>query len=191
MQHGHSFEGAIISSTLFLAEHPNEYVLCGGVDELTETVHGLFQRVSIYSATPYAPDDTSTVHNGAIAGEGAGFFLVSANPEGAKARISGIDLFSEYNTPVSQRIQSTIESAGGLRNTDFLLIGAYGDSRSESSYPQLLEHGIRYRHTSGAWGTDIAPAMARLVNNWPSGKERAWIVNHWGHDWSVWLLERV
>lgn len=191
VQHGHSFEGAVVSAALFFAEHPNQNILCGGVDELTETVLGLFQRVSIYTALPYAPDDTTGPHNGAVAGEGAGFFLLSAQGEGAKACIRGLDLFSEYNTRADERIQATIEGAGGLRNTDFLLIGAYGDVRSEPSYPQLLEHGVRYRQSTGAWGTDVAPAIANLVNNWPAGKERAWIVTHWGHDWSVWLLERV
>jgi hypothetical protein len=78
-----------------------------------------------------------------------------------------------------------------LRNTDLLIIGATGDWKSESAYGGPLEHGIRYRQRSGAWGSDIAVAISRLINDWPEAKERAWLISHWGTDWSVWIIDRM
>jgi hypothetical protein len=32
--------------------------------------------------------------------------------------------------------------------------------------------------------------MATLLRKWPAEKQRTWLVNHWGNDYSLWLLER-
>lgn len=191
VQHGHSFEGAVMAAALHFAEHPEAQILCGGVDELTDTLLGLMQRVGVYTAKPHSPADEEHNHRGAIAGEGAGFLLLSKDAAGAKARITGLTLFSEHPQQAGERIQSVLSANGGLRNTDLLLIGANGDWRSEAGYTSPLDHGIRYRQRTGAWGTDVAIAIARLVTEWPTGKDRAWIVTHWGTDWSVWLIERA
>jgi 3-oxoacyl-(acyl-carrier-protein) synthase len=192
VQHGHSFEGAVMTAALHLAEQPDQQVLCGGADEMTETLLGLMQRVGVYAAIPYPPADMDSPHNGAIAGEGVGFLLLKKDAHGAKARVAGLELFTEYScADAARRIQETLQQEGGLRNNDALLIGAFGDQRSEAAYATLPENGIRYRQRTGAWGTDTAIAIARLVNDWPEGKDRAWIISHWGVNWSIWLLEKV
>lgn len=192
VQHGHSFEGAVIASALHLLEHPDETVLCGGVDELTETLLGLMQRIGVYTSRPFVPADTEHTHRGAVAGEGAAFLLIGKHPEGAKACISGIELFSALTAPeASDRLQKILSDAGGLLNTDLLITGATGDWKYESAYGGLLGHGTRYRERCGAWGTDTAVAVTRLINNWPEGKNRAWLISHWGTDWCVWVIERI
>lgn len=192
VQHGHSFEGAVLAATLHLSEHPDENVLCGGADEMTETLLGLMQRIGVYTTRAYAPADNDNAHRGAIAGEGAGFLLLRKSAAGAKVRIAGMELINEFAAAdAAQRIQAALTREGGLRNTDLLLTGAFGDWRSEIAYAAPLEHGIRYRQRTGAWGTDIAVAIANLVNHWPAEKARAWIVSHWGTNWSVWLLEKA
>ncbi len=191
VQRGHSFEGAVMSAALYLAEHPGHRILCGGVDELTDTVLGLLQRIGVYTTTPYATDDVAGPHRGAVAGEGAGFLLLSADAAGASARISGLALFTEHSSEAAGvRIADIIAAKGGLRDGDVLWTGSYGDVHSEGAYTAPLDGGTRYRQRTGAWGTDVAVAFARLVSGWPEGKERAWLVSHWGRDWSVWLVER-
>lgn len=192
VQRGHSFESAVISAALYLAEHPGHRILCGGVDELTDTVLGLLQRIGVYTTTPYAASDTTVVHHGAIAGEGAGFLLLNTDAASAGVRIAGLELLTVHTADeAAARVQEIIAGQGGLRNTDTLLTGAYGDPHSEGGYAGPLKHGIHYRRHIGAWGTDVAAALAALVSRWPEGKERAWIVTHWGRDWRVWLLEKV
>ena len=192
VQRGHSFEGAVMSAVLYLTEHPDQNILCGGVDELTDTVLGLLQRIGVYTTTPYAAGDMRGPHRGAIAGEGAGFLLLSADATGAVARIAGLEMFTKHSPEAAAaRISAIITQHSGLRNGDVLLTGAYGDEHSEGGYAAPLEHGIRYRQRRGAWGTDVAAAIASLTADWPEGKERAWVVTHWGRDWSVWLLERA
>lgn len=191
VQHGHSFEGAVLSAALHLAEHTDENILCGGVDEMTSTLLGLMQRVGVYTSRPYAPSDEDHSHRGAVAGEGAGFLLLRKDAVGALARINAITLFSEGDSHNAlQRIQSVLSESGGLRNTDLLLTGAIADWRSELAYAAPLDQGVRYRERTGSWGTDAAVAIARLAADWPEGKDRAWLVSHWGTDWCVWLLER-
>lgn len=191
VQHGHSFEGALMSTALHLSEHPDQIMLCGGVDELTDTVLGLMQRIGVYTPQPHQPTDEQPLYNGAIAGEGVGFLLLSVHPEQAVACISGLAMFSEtHPDKAPARIQSILDAKGGLRNTDLLLTGANADLQYAEAYPPPLSHGRRYRQETGAWGTDVAVAIARLVQAWPEGKDRAWIVTHWGADWSLYLIER-
>jgi hypothetical protein len=192
VQHGHSFEGAVMAAAMHLGEHPEENLLCGGVDELTPTLLGLMQRIGVYTSRPYAPTDREHAHRGAIGGEGAAFLLVSKGAEGAKAFISGIELFSALTaSEASARLQKILSDGGGLRNTDLLITGATGDWKFEAAYGGALEHGIRYRQRSGAWGTDTAVAISQLIDQWPEGKERAWLISHWGTDWTVWVIDRV
>jgi 3-oxoacyl-[acyl-carrier-protein] synthase II len=192
VQHGHSFEGALVSAALYLAEHPNELMLCGGVDEMTDTVLLLMQRIGVYTSQPYLPSEDLPAHRGNIAGEGAGFLLLSQNQEGASFRISGLELFNELlPAAAAERIHAILEKQGGLRNTDLLLTGGSADLHYAEAYLTPLNHGIQYRQQTGAWGTDAAVALARLVQDWPAGKERAWLITHWGSDWSIYLLEKV
>jgi 3-oxoacyl-[acyl-carrier-protein] synthase II len=192
VQHGHSFEGALISAALYLAEHPEHNVLCGGVDELTDTVLGLMQRIGVYTSKPYQSTEEHAVYRGAIAGEGSGFLLLGLQKEQAGARIAGLELFNELvPATAAARILDCISRYGGLRNTDLLLTGATGDLHYADAYLTPLNHGKHYRQSIGAWGTDVSVAIAQLVESWPAEKERAWIVTHWGSDWSIYLLERA
>lgn len=188
-QQGLSFENAILAANLYLSEHPTDSVLCGGGDELTPTSLALLQRIGIYSTEPFQPG-TPRTHGAAQAAEGVGFFLLRKNPEAALARISGFESFHEpHASKAARRFQSILESEGGLRNTDLLLIGAVPDERSEQAYAESLSFGNAFRLTGGTWPTDTAACLAALVRNWPEHKERAWLFTHWGSDWNAWLIE--
>lgn len=190
-QQGHSFESAMLAAALLLEEHPDAGVLCGAGDELTPTSHALMQRLGIYCTEPRSAEEPKP-RGGAIAGEGAGFFLLRKNSEGAIARISGLAMFHESSPgQASRRIQEMLDAAGGLRNTDLLLCGTVPDALSEGVYSGRIGEGLAYRRQSGAWPTDAAVALARLMQRWPEGKQRAWLLSHWGADWSAWLVVRT
>lgn len=188
-QQGLSFESALLASSLYLSEHPDHQVLCGGGDELTATSLSLLQRIGMYSKAPYQPGE-HRLQGAPIAGEGVGFFLLSRKPHATLARISGLECFHESNPgKAAAHFQKILESGGGLRNTDALLVGSLSDERSERAYADALSFGNAYRLRGGAWPTDTAACLATLVNNWPYHKERAWLLTHWGSDWSAWLIE--
>jgi 3-oxoacyl-(acyl-carrier-protein) synthase len=83
-QGGHSFESAVLGSVLYLNEHPDHSILCGGVDELNETAFQWMKRAGLYPGESMQPK----------AGEGAGFLLLNKNSKDAKACIRGLHLFS-------------------------------------------------------------------------------------------------
>jgi 3-oxoacyl-[acyl-carrier-protein] synthase II len=194
-QRGHSFEGAVMSAALYLAEHPEHSVLCGGVDELTDTSFTLMQRAGVYTREPYAPDDLfHAAHAGAIAGEGAGFLLLNKKAEGAKARIARLHLFTERNIAAAlKEVDECMALSEGHILPDALWLGVSGDVRQDELYQALLKEWsgdvALFKQRTGEWGTAIATALSHVVE-WPQGIERIWIVNHYCDDWSMWLLER-
>ncbi len=117
--------------------------------------------------------------------------MLRKSPEGALARISGLAALHELMPErAARRFQDMLDAAGGLRDTDLVLCGAIPDVRASKAYPEALHRGFAFRQQSGAWPTDLAAAMATLLRKWPAEKQRAWLVNHWGNDYSLWLLER-
>jgi 3-oxoacyl-(acyl-carrier-protein) synthase len=194
-QRGHSFEGAVVATALYLTEHPEHSVLCGGVDELTDTSFHLLQRAGVYTAEAYAPGEMPPAQKGAIAGEGAGFLLLNGLAEGAMAKISGLSIFSEMNAAGAlQHVQHSMATANADPASDALWLGVSGNGQREAVYQILKENwgdnSLMFKARSGEWGTVIATAVCRAVLEWPEGKDRIWIVNHYGREWSVWLLER-
>src|SRR5207237_5090381 len=118
-------EGDVMSTALYLAEHPEHSVLCGGVDELTDTAFVLMQRAWVYTREPYAPDESfDAAHSGAIAGEGAGFLLLNKHADGAKAHIAGLHIFTEGDSAVAlKQVQECMASAGTTSSSDALWTG--------------------------------------------------------------------
>ena len=195
-QRGHSVEGAVISAALYLGEHPEHSVLCGGVDELTDTSFMLYQRSGVYTQTPFVPGELrSGGHSGSIAGEGAGFMLLSRQADASLARISGLHLFSGKDIPVAlTQVWQCLSDAGADPGTDDLWLGASGDPHRDNVYDAIAKYWtgtpVCFKEQTGEWGTVIATALCRAVQAWPEGKRRIWLINHLGRDWSIWLLER-
>ena len=194
-QRGHSFEGAVMATALYLTEHPEHSVLCGGVDEFTDTSFQLMQRAGVYTDESYFPSDIVAAKKGAVAGEGAGFLLLKAQANGATARISGLDIFSEMASGEAlQKVQRSMAEAHANPASDALWLGASGDPGKAPVYQSLIGQWrndvLLFKGRSGEWGTVIATALCKAVLEWPESKSRVWIVNHYGREWSVWLLER-
>lgn len=194
-QGGHSFEGAVLSGALYLAEHPEHSVLCGGVDELTDTSFALMQRAGVYTRRPYAPEDLArTIGSRPVGGEGAGFLWLNKRPEGAKAHISGLHLFRERDAATALALIRNCLKEGGATSSHTLWSGITGDVQHVAVYMALLaewgNHVLPFKQRTGEWGTVIATALCRAVLEWPQDTQRIWVINHYGPDWSVWLLEQ-
>ncbi len=172
-QHGHSFEGAFVSAAMHLAANPGQKILCGGIDELTETAFTLMVRAGVYTHT--------------AGGEGAGFLLLTDSLQPDSVRVTGIHQFHASAPDEILRELQQYLNAG-----DALWIGPSGDS--EDVYRQLCKvfNGpiFNYKSQSGDWPTAVAPALARAVANWPDEQRRLTLVSNFGSDWSIWILER-
>ena len=68
---GFSFDHAMLDATMLLQNGDAQKVLAGGLDEMTNFSHAILSRFGLYKSSP-------TSAHGTIAGEGAAFFLLSA-----------------------------------------------------------------------------------------------------------------
>lgn len=173
-QHGHSFEGAFVSAALHLAAHPGENILCGGIDELTETAFELMVRAGVYTHT--------------AAGEGAGCLLISDSGPQDSIRVTGLH---QFHARAADEVLNELSAYVNLGETA-LWVGPSGDT--EGIY-RTISNGFdgptfNYKSVFGDWSTAIAPALAKAVKEWPEEQRRLTLVSNFGSDWSVWVLER-
>jgi 3-oxoacyl-[acyl-carrier-protein] synthase II len=135
VQDAFSFEHALLDALMQIQDDPDQNILVGGFDELTETSHTIKKRFGIYR------DDQITMlkaienpGTGVIEGEGAAWFVLSGKKnELTKACINGVQTL--YN-PSSDELKNGIEI---LLNThhvrksdiDLVLLGKTGDARAD------------------------------------------------------------
>jgi 3-oxoacyl-(acyl-carrier-protein) synthase len=163
VQRGFSFETALLESLLLLAENPDHYILCGGIDEMTPTVQAILQRVGAYRTEPALPSQLlQQPLQGAIAGDGASCMILAGDARGAYAEIAGLHTF---NKPASAdvtlaQIHTFLEQHGlTLEDVDGIVIGVNGDERNDSVYHDVLPEGVTiigYKHLTGEYPTASA-----------------------------------
>lgn len=211
VQRGHSFENAIINAGLYLDENPSDRILAGGIDELTETSLAVLKRAGVYSTGHRGPE--SILHHtrpGSIAGEGAGFLLMSKSNKPGALCIKGVNLFVTKDTGLAlQKVNDFLRQQQlTSSDIDLAMLGANGDGKYEAFYHQL-EHGIfqnnsraAFKHLSGEYPTVSAFALALLshiavagivppfllTSPAPGGLKHIVLVNNYVNHYSCWHL---
>jgi 3-oxoacyl-(acyl-carrier-protein) synthase len=162
-----SFEGALLDSILRLKENPGEKILLGGIDELTDTYFTITGNASFWKKG--IKDNSQMLSNrnaGAIAGEGAGFFLLTGeeHPDNY-ARFVGVDTFykPENNEETGAFIKEFLSSVGVERDDiDLLICGLNGDPENDAVFTEISQgflSGIPigyYKHLSGEYYTSTS-----------------------------------
>lgn len=135
---GFSFESALLDGMMLLQEGAAQKVLVGGVDEITAASHAILERFGLYK-------------HGAIAGEGATFFLLTAEPSGKDyAVLEGLATF--YKPATTADMEANIRrflSVHSLtrQDIDLVLTGAgfkhlCGDYPTASAFALALAAGM-------------------------------------------------
>lgn len=172
---GFSFESALLDAMTLLLENPDHHVLVGGVDEITDTSHVILSRLGLY-------------RQGAAAGEGATFFLLTGLPSLADyARLDAVSTF--YNprttTAAEQSISSFLASQSiDIHDIDLILTGRNGDKKNDAVYQQLGETIFKgrpladYKDLCGEYPTSTAFALWMAANmlktgQLPGGRDKA------------------
>jgi hypothetical protein len=183
-QNGFSFESSVLSSVLYLNEHPDHSILCGGVDEMNETAFQWMKRAGLYSTEPLQP----------VAGEGAGFLLLNKNAEGAKACIRGLHLFSNDLKKAKEELREIFQNEKTSATQDRLWMGLSEDSDVNEFFSDLdIEWKADvhfFKIELGEWATVIAAAVAKASQEIQVG-ERIWMVKQFCGQRSLWLMEGV
>ena len=214
VQGGHSFEQALIDTALYLAEHPGHTVLAGGIDELTDSSVSLLQCAGIYSTEPRAPQDiTMQAQAGSIGGEGASFFAINKEKQGALLRLDNLCTFYANNhEDALAEIKSWLhEIQSEASQIDAVALGISGAGAAQAMYQTLMRDVFpgkpvaAFKRLCGEYPTAAAFALSCLVSGIKTGDfppgffmddpridaTRIMLINHYCDAYSCYLLERV
>ncbi len=165
---GFSFESALLDSLMLLSENTGmKNVLLGGIDEITEESWLISTKTKVYKKEPLNNlrllEDTQ---EGALAGEGASFFMLSSEKtENSYARITAPEFFykPESTLAIEERITRFLNSQNlNTKDIDLALFGYNGDKKACDIYEKiekdLFRHnGVAYfKHLSGEYDTAMA-----------------------------------
>lgn len=208
---GHSFEHAMIHAQLYLHNEPRHKVLVGGIEELTDTSLSLLQQAKVYRKDAVDANKLfDSYATGSLAGEGATFFLVSRQAQGARLVVKDLKTF--YSRDPLEAVDlvklSITRKKIDLLGLDFVMLGINGDQRQESFYTSLRQDVFAsvsqgaFKHLSGEYPVAVAFALGLLthaarhglpesviVNRAPEQFRHLLLVNNFLHHYSVWLLE--
>jgi 3-oxoacyl-[acyl-carrier-protein] synthase II len=136
-----SFEHALLDAFLHLHEVPNDTLLTGGIDEITEVSHSIQSRFNMFRKK-----QASTIklfqhsRKGTVNGEGAAFFLLTGSR--SKQSLATIEAIKTFYKPSLQKLREGIEVfllEAGLRSreVDLILLGKTGDKQVDQPLEQL------------------------------------------------------
>lgn len=178
---GASFESALLDSMMLLSENADARVLAGAVDEITDTSHTLLSRMGLYRQQAVSsPDIFVSPSRGTIAGEGAAFFLLTAQPSPTdKAQLEGMTTF--YNpddiTETEQSITSFLATHSiSIDDIDLVITGRNGDEKNDRTYDRLQRsvlkgpRSVNYKDLCGEYPTSTAFALWLAVNILHTGR---------------------
>jgi 3-oxoacyl-(acyl-carrier-protein) synthase len=175
---GFSFESALLDCFIRIGSGESETVLAGGMDEMTPNTFAILQRLGQYKRKPVNCLNLLDDHSrGAIAGEGAAFFLLSAT-RGTKdyGKIETLDTFYKpAKEEIPAHIDAFLERSGkGIEEIDLFLMGLNGDPANDRVYDDVRKQLFRkipqayFKHLCGEYQTSSAFGLwlaAMILNN--------------------------
>lgn len=178
---GFSFESALLDGLMLLKEKDAANVLVGAIDEITNTSHAILTRLGLYKQGEVSNLDIyKTKTKGTIAGEGATFFLLAAEPSAADyAKLDGLHTFYKPDgiTKIEKQINSFLEKLGvSINDIDLIITGKNGDAAGDEVYESLSKTvfdgraSINYKYLCGEYPTAAAFAMWLAATIVRSGK---------------------
>jgi 3-oxoacyl-(acyl-carrier-protein) synthase len=167
---GFSFENALLDAVMMLRENEATHVLTGSADELTDISHTILGRFGLYKREPVNSEGLyTTVSRGTIAGEGAAFFLLSAEPSANDlARLEELTTFygTQTATDIADNIKSFLaEHSLTAADIDLVITGKNGDPTNDAIYNELANtvftttQTINYKHFCGEYPTAVSFAV--------------------------------
>lgn len=140
-----SFENALLDSLMWLAEKPDDKVLTGGVEELTESHFIITDSIHFWKKGGINNLDLLKDKNpGTIAGEGAAFFLLTQQEDpGNYSIIKGLSTrFNPGKDHIAVKYTEEFLASHnlGLDDIDLVILGLNGDPVSDETYRPLLHH---------------------------------------------------
>ena len=168
-----SFENALLDSLLQLKEEPTQSLLVGGIDEITETSHGIQRRFDLFSEKSSL--DLYNHNDSTMNGEGAAFFVLSGvAATGESVCVDGVRTYYKVTDQQLEKAMVTFleDHSVEAEDVDLLLFGRSGkkefDLMADSIQQKYFakERVGLFKHLSGEYPTASAFALwagARIV----------------------------
>ena len=178
---GFSFESALLDGMMLLKEKDAANVLVGAIDEITNSSHTILNRLGLYKQGQVSNLEIyKTKTKGTVAGEGAAFFLLAAEPSATDyAKLDGLHTFykPEGITEIEKQISSFLERHSvSMTHIDLIITGKNGDTSSDEVYDQLAKtvfsnkDTVDYKYLCGEYPTAAAFAIWLATNTIRAGK---------------------
>lgn len=175
-QEGFSFENSLLDAFLELREHPDQILLTGAVDEITDFSHEIQSRFGIFrKVSDSSLDLFNSSSEGVLHGEGAFYFALSGKKrQETLARINSITtLYNATKAEIVNGINQFIKSALlEPKDLDLVLLGKCGDADLDRETEEISKQAFGYvpvglfKHLSGEYPTASAFALwlgARII----------------------------
>lgn len=168
-QEGISFENALLDAQLALNENPDQCLLTGAADEITDASHEIMTRFGIYRKTSASSLELlNTKDKGTLHGEGAFYFALSGNRgEHCKTVITAVVIsfgFGENKFAVT--VTSFLKNNGLTSDdVDLVLLGDSGDINYDDFQSGFVRGAFgnapigHFKHLSGEYPTATAFAV--------------------------------
>jgi 3-oxoacyl-(acyl-carrier-protein) synthase len=159
-----SFESALLDGMLQLSENPNQNILVGAADEITNTSHELVNRFGILkreSTDSLKIFDSKT--KGSLHGEGSAWFVLSGKPKNAKIKVDGVTTFFKPEN-IGDAIREFLSTCRTSK-IDFVLSGKSGDVAFDSEIEATLKNVFptslygAFKHLCGEYFTSSSFAL--------------------------------
>lgn len=152
---GHSFEHALIEAMMWTKEKPNEQILVGGIDELTNASYDIIARFGNFKTN----DTTSSEGN--IPGEGASMFVVSGEKH-ENSYVEVIDIACYKDVDMKEQILEFLERNKVKKGEiSKVYMGINGDSKHDKEHLDALSGlyescYIQFKNLCGEYPTSTA-----------------------------------
>lgn len=155
---GNSFESSLFDGLMRLRFHDAQNILIGGVDEVSNYMHSIFQKVE----TVKKEGDTIDFHQPTTPGiplsEGATFFVLSTEKKATSfAEVKDVVIQNALSTTVGEWIASFLQR-NKLQQVDAVVFGVNADSNQQPFYQQCSAYfettaQLYYQHITGSYDT--------------------------------------
>jgi 3-oxoacyl-[acyl-carrier-protein] synthase II len=188
---GFSFENAVLDGMMLLSEKEAGHVLVGGIDEITNISHTIVSRFGIYrNGSLSSLDLFKTGSKGTLAGEGAAFFLLSAeSSENNMAKLEGLKTIYKPTPSEMENAFRDFLNKQGIHHgdIDLLITGNNGDTANDRMYEVIRQKifsntpNIHFKQLCGEYPTASSFALWLAVNLMIQPSVPTWLYSERGN----------
>ncbi len=169
---GISFESALLDAIMLFKENEADNILVGGTEEMVDASFKVLTRLGLYRRWPVSSLALlSPKANGTMGGEGAVFFLLTAQSSAnSLAELTAIKTLYKPKDIQESIVSFLQKNSMKIDDIDLMITGKNGDLRNDRVYNQLGTSAFKntalanYKHLCGEYPTSSSFALWLAAN---------------------------